>query len=66
MLETGGRGKGGRQGVRRNEPLKGDLRDQGEGDYGDHRSRTIRIIEEVGGWDHKVVDHRGHRDICGP
>ncbi len=55
--------------MRRNGPLKGDLTDQREGDHRDHREETkgtIRIIEEVGGWDHKVVDHRGHRDICGP
>ncbi len=52
VLETGGRGKGGRQGVRRNGPLEGDLKDPREGDHRDHRGRTIRIIEKVGGWDH--------------
>ncbi len=44
VLETGGRGKGGRQGVRRNGPLKGDLRDQREGDHRDHREETSGTI----------------------
>ena len=44
VLETGGRGKGGRQGVRRNEPLKGDLREQREGDHWDHGEETKGTI----------------------
>ena len=37
VLEAGGRGKGDRQGVRQNWPLKGDLRDHREGDHRNHR-----------------------------